>query len=248
MRRAKLPLQETPLLTYEHNGTALQGHLFSHGDSLTRPAIILVHDAFGVGEFVKERAHALARLGYVVLAADLWGDGRTVENVADIMPVIHSLNADHQEWMGRVKAAHAVLAKRQDVDEGRIAILGFCFGGSTALEYLRSGADVKAAVGIHSGLEWIGHDWRSQKVRGGALLLTGYEDPMAASSDLAILLGEMSQAGIEWELGQYSQTRHGFSNPHVDTQGHPEVAAYAHRAARRSWATMQQFLRDAFEV
>jgi dienelactone hydrolase len=109
-----------------------------------RPGVVLVHDAFGVGDYMKRRADDIAELGYGVLAADIWGDGAQLTHEAEIGPMIARFASDRTSWIGRVEQARKVLSSQPSVDATRIAAVGYCFGGASVLEYLRTGARSKA--------------------------------------------------------------------------------------------------------
>lgn len=232
-------------LEYFHEGSRLQGYFCRPQDVAGKcPGVVLVHDAFGVGDFMQGIAERLAQLGYAVLAADVWGDGVQLREESEIGPMIGRFASDRKSWMGRLQAAQQTLAAQAGVDATRIAMVGYCFGGASVLEYLRTVGGVRGVVSLHGGLDLVGQDWRATPAGGQALLLTGFEDPMAGSTRLLALQQQMSEAGVAWEVTSYGHTRHGFTRPDSDRANKPAVIAYHARSDRRAWIAMRQFLEE----
>lgn len=236
-------LRETSV-GYTHDGTRLIGHLVTHADGKERPGILLIHDAFGVSEPMKETARRIAGLGYTVLLADLWGDGRTPTSEDEIGQLIGAMANDRETWTGRVKAAHQQLLTQGQVANGPVVAVGYCFGGSSALEYVRVGGTVTGAVSFHGGLDLVGTDWSEANGDASVLILTGAEDPMSPPQVVDTLEKAMTAAGVRWEVTSYGQTKHAFTNPQADNAGKPDVMAYDARADRRSWESFKLFLEE----
>lgn len=237
-------------IEYEHNGTRLLGYFCADDNSSgNHPGIVLVHDAFGVSENMKGIATRLAELGYAVLAADVWGDGMQLRDESQIGPTIGRVASDRGTWMGRLAAAHKTLSTHKSVDSSKIVFIGYCFGGASALEYLRqANGTIQGVVSFHAGLGLVGMDWTATPAGGNVLILTGFEDPSAKPEVLLELQNNMTKAGIVWETNIYSQTKHGFTRPDSDKANKPDVVAYNARSDRRSWAAMRRFLEEIFAV
>ncbi|WP_157714695.1 dienelactone hydrolase family protein [Pseudomonas sp. PB120] len=231
-------------LEYVHDDARLLGY-FSQPEGDKLPGILLVHDAFGVSDFIKGIAEKLAGEGYATLAADIWGDGKVLSSESEIGPMIGRFAADRKTWMGRLQAAREALAAQPGVDGERIVMLGYCFGGASALEYLRTVGDVRGAVSIHGGLDLVSEEWAHSPSPRKALLLTGYEDPMAALPKLAALQHNMNGAGVDWEVNLYGHTRHGFTRPDSDRANKPHVIAYHAQSDKRAWAALKRFLEES---
>jgi len=226
------------------DGAELIGAFVSEA-GVPRPGVLLIHDASGVSEPMKATAHRIAELGYSVLLADLWGEGRTPRSDDEIGPLIGSMVSDRERWVVRVKAGHEALVAHPDVADGPVTAVGYCFGGSSALEYLRHGGELDGVVSFHGGLDAVGTEWTaSTGSPARVLVLTGAEDPMAPRDAVVALEDGLSVAGIDWEVTLYGATKHGFTNPHADRAGRPDAIAYDARAARRSWNAFTEFLRE----
>lgn len=211
-----------------------------------RPGVLVVHEAFGLGEHAIASAERLAGLGYAAIAIDLWGNQLQFEEMPAVMQAIENLVWDHDAWMGRVEAARAVLAAQAEVDEANIAAVGYCFGGATVLEYARMGGRVKGVVSLHGAVAPLGKEWSADRTSAKLLLCSGADDPLIPPSDLAAFQEAIGDSGVDWEIDIYSGTRHSFTNPAADFASLPEVIAYNEQSDRRSRARLDRFLAEIF--
>src|SRR5258707_11449081 len=132
-------------IDYRCDGVNLRGYLALDDNTAgPRPGVLVFHEGLGLGEFAMERARRLAGLGYVALAADMFGDRRQASNLEEIATLVGGLRAEPGKLRARGRAALATLAALPQVDATRLAAIGFCFGGSVVLELAREGADLKA--------------------------------------------------------------------------------------------------------
>lgn len=209
--------------------------------SAALPGLVLVHDAFGLTDGMRETARRYARLGFAVLAADVWGERTQPATEAGIGPLIGSMVGDRDRWNERIDAARTALLAQPDVDPERIAMVGYCFGGSSVLEYARRGGDVRGVVSVHGGLDLLDPHW-STPTGAKVLLCTGSDDPMATPEMLAALQRSMSDRGVQWEADVYSGTKHAFTNPRADEGGPSAVIGYNAVSSARAWAATARFL------
>lgn len=239
-----MPRLITRDVEYSDDGTRMVGHLAAPDAGEAKPGILLVHDAFGLTDDLIEQSERFAEIGYAVFAADVWGDRHTPTDQAEIGPLIGSMVSDRAAWMGRIRAAHDTMASLEEVDESAICAIGYCFGGSTALEHLRTGASLRGVIGIHAGLDLLSPGWSSADASARVLICTGAEDPMATAEQRSALEHELTDAGIEWETNLYSHTKHAFTSPHADHSPMRDVVAYNPSAAARARAATTRFLGD----
>lgn len=155
--------------------------------------------------------------------------------------MVGGLRADPERLRARGQAALSTLAGLQQVDASRLAAIGFCFGGSVALELARAGADLKAVVSFH-GVLATKLPAEAGRVRASVLVLTGAEDPLAPPDQVAAFEAEMRAADVaDWQVVSYGNTLHGFTNPAADGSM-MRTALYHARSDRRSWTAMRAFL------
>src|SRR5262249_10922459 len=130
-----------------------KGYLADDGRAGARPGVVLFPEANGIGEHVMERARRLAALGYVALAADPYGNAAQARDLPHAIELMTAVRSDVDRWRARGRAAIDALIAQPGVDRARLAVIGYCFGGSTALELGRAGAPLAAVVSFHGGLE-----------------------------------------------------------------------------------------------
>jgi dienelactone hydrolase len=189
-------------------------------------------------ESAEPRPGVLVLLGYVALAADMFGGRRQARNLQEVATLVGGLRAEPTRLRARGRAALETLAALPQVDAQRLAAIGFCFGGSVVLELARAGADLKAVVSFHGVLAT-----KLPAVTGGVkasvLVLTGVDDPLAPPDQVADFENEMRSAAVrDWQVISYGNTLHGFTNPAADGSM-LRSALYNAQADRRSWASMQ---------
>ncbi|GLY31952.1 dienelactone hydrolase family protein [Kineosporia sp. NBRC 101731] len=222
---------EEEVVVYDHNGVTLEGFVvFDAALTGPRPAVVVVHDWTGLREYPKARAHMLARLGYFVFCADIYGQGRRFEAVEDCQTEAGKYYGDLPLLRARVGAAYDRVVLDERSDNARIAVIGYCFGGSAALEFARAGAPVAATVSFHGGL--VVHEPADvDKITGPLLVLTGGSDPVVPDETLVAFENELrTRDDLDWTVTTYAGAPHAFTLP-----GTPP---YRELADRRSWRAM----------
>jgi len=229
---------QTRDLDYGADGATLRGFLaFDEADG-PRPGVLVFHEGLGLGDFAMEKARQLAALGYVALAADMFGERRQARNLQEVATVVGGLRAEPERLRARAMAALTALAGLPLVDRGKLAAIGFCFGGSVVLELARSGAELKAVVSFHGVLATKLPAAEGQ-VKASVLVLTGADDPLAPPDQVAAFEAEMRAAKVaDWQVVSYGNTLHGFANPAADGSM-MRTALYHAQSDRRSWAAMR---------
>lgn len=207
-----------------------------------RPGVLVVHEAWGLGEHAMERARKLAGLGYVALAADLYGGRQFVTGLDEMRTLVGDLRTNRQKLRTRARAAVTALAALPQVDPTRLGAIGFCFGGTTVLELARDGADVRGVVCFHGGLETT-MPAKPGEVKAKVLVCTGADDPIIPQEHIAAFQEEMRKAGADWQVVTYGNAGHSFTNPAADGSLAPHFI-YNAAADQRSWTAMQSFLAE----
>jgi dienelactone hydrolase len=231
-------------LDYLDGDVRLKGVLVRDEKRTAGPAIVLFPDARGVGAHAIECAGRLATLGYPTLVADLYGEGLQARDMAQAGELMRGLRADVDRWRARARASVDALSGQEGVDHSRLAALGYCFGGSTALELARSGAPLAAVVTFHGGLA-SPRPADAANIRAKVLVCHGAADPLVPPADVAAFEEAMGSTKVDWQLHAYGGAVHAFTNPDADNAGTPALG-YNEAADRRSWAAMLGLLREAF--
>lgn len=230
---------------YQLSGLTFRGYLaYDEAQTNKRPGILVTHEAWGLGEHAKSRAERLAQLGYVALAVDMFGEGKQASSVPEGLQWIQKLLADPQTLRARIRAAYDALATRPEVDNTRIAGIGYCFGGSTVLELARSGAPVAGVVSFHGGLQT--HiPAQPGQLAAKVLVCTGADDPFVPLDQVHAFIEEMKKSRADYQVIVYGNTKHGFTVPEADKRG-LEQLGYNPSSDERSWKAMQSFFQEIF--
>jgi dienelactone hydrolase len=234
----------TKSIAYEQNGQKLEGYLaYDDAKSGARPGVLVVHEWWGLNDYVKSRARQLAEMGYVAFAADMYGDAKVTRDPKQA-----------QEWSSavgngglmapRAKAGLDVLRQQPQTDKSKLAAIGFCFGGSTVLQLAYSGEPLKAAVTFHGGL-MPPQEAQLAMIKSPILILHGAEDTFIKPETIEQVRTSLDKAKVDWYMVTYANAVHAFSNPDADSFKIPGIG-YNEKAARRSWSEMQDFFKEQF--
>lgn len=227
---------------YEIDGTTHIGSL-AVDDSLSgaRPGVLVAPTWAGRGPFEEDRCRQLADMGYAALALDMYGGARRGQGPDENAALMSPLLNDRAELQSRMQAALTALAAQPEVDAGRLAALGYCFGGLCVLDLARSGAALRGVISMH-GLFSPADNLPEPRIQARILCLHGYDDPMVPPQALLDLATELSNAGADWQVHAYGNTMHAFTNPAADD---PQSGTlYSDIADRRSWQSVQNFLAE----
>jgi len=236
----------TGTVEYKDGDTVLEGFL-AYDDSLAgkRPAVLVVHEWWGINDYIKKRTVDLARLGFVAFAADIYGKGIRPKTRDDAGKEAGIYRADRTLLRRRAAAGIEALRSNSRVDKNRIGAIGYCFGGGTVLELARSGADVAGVVSFHGNLD-TPNPGDARNIKGKVLVLHGANDNFV-NPQVAAFQDEMRNANVDWQMNIYSGAVHGFTNP--DNGDDPSKGlAYNAAADRRSWEAMEIFFNELFVV
>ena len=230
-------------IEYKEGSTTLEG-LWVHDDAAQgkRPSVLVVHQWKGLGDYEKKRAEMLAKLGYNVFAVDIYGKGIRPSNPKDAAAEAGKYKSDRALLRARVNAGLEQLKKLGPTDPKRIAAIGYCFGGTTALELARSGADIAGVVSFHGGL---GAAPPGKPLKAKVLALHGADDPFVPPDEVKAFEDEMRKASVDWQLVAYGNSVHSFTDWGAGNDN-SKGAAYNEKADKRSWEAMKQFFGEIF--
>jgi len=247
-------------IAYRDGATELTGCLFfDDARSERRPGILVVHGGAGLDDHAKGRARRFAELGYVVFACDMYGNGVAEGGRPRIMSLILQLSADPAKLCQRAQAGIEVLRAHPHVD-GRLAAVGYCFGGMTVLELARNGVDLAAVVSVHGSVEparRVAETHGSEELRvqpapspedkrpmlAKVLVCHGALDPYVPMAHVTAFIDEMIAASADWQLLICGGALHGFTH---ETPSTTPGVAYNAQADARSSAAIQAFFAELF--
>ncbi len=238
----------TKTIEYQQDGMVFKGFL-AYDDSFQgkRPGVLVVHEYWGLNDFAKKEAEKLAGMGYVALAADMYGNGMVTKEPAEAARMANELRVKNKPLLrARAQAALQTLAANPMVAPARLGAIGFCFGGTTVLELAYSGAALKGVVSFHGGLTSPAPE-DLKGIKAAILVLHGADDPHVKAEDIAAFQEAMRKGGIDWQMVYFGNAVHGYMNPENGSDNSRGVA-YNPKAAKRSWQHMQDFFKEMFAV
>jgi dienelactone hydrolase len=235
---------KTKTVTYEYGGVTMKGYL-AWDDAVKgkRPGVLVVHEWWGLNDYAKGRAEQLAKMGYVALAADMYGEGKSTQHPQEAGAMAEEVRKDLKTWLGRANAALQTLRAQETVDPKKIAAIGYCFGGATVLQLAYSGADLAAVVSFHGALV-VPESTKDIKAR--ILILHGADDPFVTPDAVQKLRAALDQGKVNYRFVSYPGTVHGFTVPNSEKSGVKGVA-YNAEADRQSWLEMVKLFQEVFK-
>ncbi len=237
---------KTEIIEYKQGATVLEGFLaWDDATTAQRPGILIVHEWNGINDHMKQRAEMLAKLGYVAFAVDIYGKGVRPAMPSEAGKTAGIYKNDRPLMRARVETGLEELRKQRYVDPQRIAAIGYCFGGTVALELARDAADLRGVVSFHGGLS-TPTPQDAKNIKAKVLALHGADDPFVKADEVAAFQDEMRKGGVDWQFVSYSKAVHSFTNKAAGTDN-SKGAAYNEKADKRSWEAMKTFFAEIFK-
>ena len=237
---------ETILYQDPESALTLEG-VISWDDTVQqqRPGILVAPTFKGQSAFENEKTVALAEMGYVGFAIDVYGQGRRASAPEEARQLMEELNQDRPLLLRRMELALQTLQEHDKVDRTRVGALGFCFGGKCVLDLARSGADLRGVVSFHGVYDppGIAH---TDPIRASVLVLHGWEDPLSPPEQTVALAQELTERQADWHIHAYGHTGHAFTNPAA--QAPDDGMFYQEQSNRRSWIAMTHFWKEVFRT
>jgi dienelactone hydrolase len=227
-------------IDYTHGTKKLKGYVvYDDARSGKRPAILVVHAREGMTPKTLAMTEMWAKLGYVAFAADIFGYGEGVlpKNVEEMSAQTTIFRKDRPLTRSRTQAGWDALVAHPLVDAGRVALIGYCFGGDVGVEFGSTGAPLALNVSIHGSFEKKYQEGWAKNVKGRFLILHGAEDVGYPLTTVATVVDDLRVAKVPFQYEVYSGAGHGFSSP----QGPDNV-----RANTQSIASTARNLREVF--
>jgi len=236
------PAMAGETVTYKDGDTVLEGYL-ARADMSDAPIILVVHQWKGLTENEKLRADMLAKEGYNALAVDMYGKGVRPSDDKTAGELAGKYKNDPQMARQRMTAALNYARSLKDVDTSRVAVIGYCFGGTMALELARSGADIKSVLSFHGGLATKAPVTKPGVIKASIAVFHGSDDPHVTHDEVKAFRDEMNAAGVDWEFTEYAHAVHAFTQKDAGNDN-SKGAAYNEKADKRSWAAGLDFLKE----
>lgn len=242
---ADLVSREIP---YKDGDTQLTGY-FVYDDAIATPmpGVLVIHEWWGHNDYARKRADMLAKLGYAAFALDMYGTNKVADTPDDAKKLAGPFYENRGLMHTRALAGLAILKEQPQVDTTRLGAIGYCFGGTVALELARRGEDLKGVVSFHGGLA-APERAEPGRVKAQVLALNGGDDKMVTPEERANFVEEMKAAGVNFKSIDYPGALHAFTNPKATVIGERfnMPIAYNESADRQSWDEMQEFFTRLF--
>jgi dienelactone hydrolase len=232
-------------VSYQHDDVELTGYLYwddAHAEP--RPGVLVIHEWWGLNEYARTRARMLADLGFVAFAADMYGGGKVTDKPDQARAWMQEITADVEGWRERAELGLAQLKASELVAPGKVAAIGYCFGGGTVLQMAYGGTELLGAVSFHGSLPAAPEEAKG-KIGTQLLVLHGRDDGFVPPDVVDNFQDKLDAAGADWEMVIYSGARHGWTNPDVGAYGIDNLK-YDAQADVRSWSRMQDFFAELF--
>ena len=216
--------------------------------STPRPGVIIVHEWWGVNDYIVERAHQLAELGYVALAIDMYGNGRIADNPDEAGGLMNTVLDDMEAGTAALRTGYELLLEQDSVDSEKTAAIGYCFGGAMVLHMARIGMPLSAVASFHGALGSF-HTAQPGSITSRILVCHGEADSMVTMDDLDAFKDEMELSRADYEVLLLPQAKHGFSSPQADinAQKFDIDVGYQEKADKESWAAMCNLFEEVWK-
>lgn len=237
----------TKTVVYKEGSTELEGVLVLPEKAEGKaPAVVIFHQWMGPTEYETKRAVMLAELGYIAFVADIYGKGVRAKDASEASALARKYRNDEDRSLLRARANAALdsVKKLEHVDAERVAAIGYCFGGSVALELARSGAKLSGIASFHGGLTTV-NPADAKAITARVVCYHGADDPYVPDTEVLAFQKEMREAKVDWEFISYGNAVHGFTHWDAGTEASGGFA-YHEAAEKRSWAHLTQWLGGLF--
>jgi dienelactone hydrolase len=225
----------------EFEGEHLESVFVGRRDQQARPTVVLIPTVMGVSDLELKFGRQLVELGFNAFVADLFGKKFRGAPRDVCFGEMNRLGSDRVALRRRLLAIVEQARGLGEVDEGKVVVAGYCFGGKCALDVARTGVDVAGVASFHGLFDPPG--WEVGKIKAKVLAMHGWDDPMVPPDVVVALGNELTAAGADWQIHAYGHVGHGFTNPHASSLQIDGVF-YHELAAERSWTAFINFLEE----
>ncbi|HMK03474.1 MAG TPA: dienelactone hydrolase family protein [Ferruginibacter sp.] len=244
----KEPKLKEENVSYKIDSLTMDGYIvYDEHTEGRRPAVLVVHEWWGLNEYCKMRARELAQLGYIAMAVDMYGNGKRADNPTDAGKLATPFYQNPAMAKAHFDAAMEKLKTYQQVDTANIAGIGYCFGGGVLLNIARMGEPLKGVVSFHGSL--VGTPADKNLLRSNVLVCHGEDDKFVPHAEVAAFKKQMDSIGAVYTFKSYAGATHAFTNPDATAVGKKYNIPIAYNAAAdsASWNEMKDFFRQLFK-
>lgn len=234
-------------VNYSADNVALKGYVvYDENKQGKRPGVLVVHEWWGLGDYERSRAKQLAEMGYIAMAVDMYGDGKTASNPQEAMALVADFSKNPELAKKRLDAALNKLKEYPQIDASNVAAIGYCFGGGVVLNAAKSGADLKGVVSFHGSLS--GMPPKKELLKAKVLVCHGEADKFVSPQDVAAFKKGMDSIGADYTFKAYANATHAFTNPKSTETGKKfnMPIEYNMEADSASWNDMKIFFGRIF--
>ena len=236
---------KTQAVRYNDGEVQLHGY-FAWDDAIKgkRPAILVVHEWWGLNDYVRKRADMLAKLGYLAFAVDMYGKGKNTEHANQASEWMKQITGNIDAWQQRALLGLDIMRTHDLVDRTRIAAIGSSFGGATVMQMAYAGAALAGVVSFSGPLP-VPTTEQAANIRARVLIAHGGADTSVPAERIVSFQNALNAAAVDWQMITYGGARHSFTNPDADLYGIDNVR-YNKVADERSWEDTQRFFKEIF--
>lgn len=242
------PKIKEEVVTYSANGVTLKGFVaYDENVKGKRPAVLVVPEWWGLNDYTKSRARQLAVLGYIAMAADMFGNGKIAANPTEAQSLTAPFYQDPKLAKERLDAALTKVKDYSQTDSNNIAAIGYCFGGSVVLNSAKLGSPLKGVVSFHGGLAGVPADKELLKAK--ILVCHGAADKFVTQQAVDAFKHQMDSIGADYTFKVYPNATHAFTNPDATKIGKQfnMPIEYNAEADKKSWNDMKAFFAGLFK-
>jgi len=235
-------------ITYTADSVTMTGYVaYDSGSMEKRPVVLVVHEWWGQNDYPRMRAKQLAEMGYLAMAVDLYGNGKTADNPGDAMKLAGPFYGNPQMAKTRFDAALAKIKSYPQAGD-KVAAIGYCFGGGMVLTMAKLGDDLAGVASFHGNLNIVPANKDLLKAK--ILVCHGADDTYVTPAEVAQFKKQMDSIGASYTFKSYPGAVHAFTNPNATAmhQKFPDLNVMYNAAAdSASWKDMKEFFSTIFK-
>jgi len=247
-RSEGVPRYKEETVIYKFDGVELKGFVvYDENAKGKRPAVLIVPEWWGLNNYIKSRARQVAALGYIAMAVDIFGNGKTASNPKDAQALTEPFYQHPEMGMKRLEAAIKRVKEFKQTDDNNVAAIGYCFGGSIVLNSAKLGAPLKGVVSFHGTLA--GVPPQKELLKAKILVCHGADDQFTTPQEVRKFRHQLDSVGADYVFKTYPNATHAFTNPNATKLGKQfnMPIAYNLEADKNSWNDMKQFFIRLFK-